>query len=106
PPEIRIDDFELRMLVTHTLMESLRKLPEKRQSSANAFARQLRHIEQLSTHVSTPPPAGAVPPEPAKVIAAFAATEPARVANLHSFAPIETPAATFREESEPGPANV
>lgn len=57
PPDVRIDDFELRMLVTHTLMESLHKRPDKRQSSANAFARQLRHIEQLATHVSTPPPA-------------------------------------------------
>jgi len=106
PPEIRIDDFELRMLVTHTLMESLRKLPEKRQSSANAFARQLRHIEQLSTHVSTPPPAGVVPPEPVKVIASFAATEPARAANIHSFAPIETPNMIHMEESELAPANV
>src|SRR6185503_5386322 len=57
PADIRIDDFELRMLITHTLTESLMKRPEKRQTSANAFARQLRHIEQLSTHVSTPPPA-------------------------------------------------
>lgn len=60
PPDIRIDDFELRMLITHTLMESLHKRPDRRQSSANAFARQLRHIEQLATHVSTPPPAGTV----------------------------------------------
>lgn len=64
PPDIRINDFELRMLVTHTLTESLNKRPEKRQSTADAFARQLRHIEQLATHVSTPPPAGAVPREP------------------------------------------
>ncbi|HEY2866250.1 MAG TPA: serine/threonine-protein kinase [Pyrinomonadaceae bacterium] len=64
PAEISIDDFELRMLVTHTVMQSLSKHPSDRQSSANAFARQLRHVEQLSTHVSTPPPAGVVPPEP------------------------------------------
>src|SRR6185369_2330426 len=75
-------------------------------SSANAFARQLRHIEQLSTHVSTPPPAGVVPPEPVKVIASFAATEPARAANIHSFAPIETPNMIHMEESELAPANV
>jgi serine/threonine protein kinase len=58
PPDVRISDFELRMLVTHTLTESLQKLPKRRQSSANALARQLRHIEQLATHTSTPPPAG------------------------------------------------
>ena len=64
PAEIRIDDFELRMLVSHILMQSLSKHPSDRQSSANALARQLRHVEQLATHVSTPPPAGKVPPEP------------------------------------------
>ncbi len=60
PADIRINNFELRMLISHSLMESLQKRPEKRQSSANGFARQLRHIEQLATHVSTPPPAGVV----------------------------------------------
>jgi hypothetical protein len=64
PPDIKIDDFELRMLITHTLTESLQKRPEVRQSSANAFARQLRHIEQLATHVSTPPPVVAVKQTP------------------------------------------
>ena len=62
PPDIRIDNFDLRMLLAHTLMESLSKRPEQRQSSANAFARQMRHIEQLATHVSTPPPVVAVAP--------------------------------------------
>lgn len=79
PPEIRIDNFELRMLLTHTLMESLTKRPEKRQSSANAFARQMRHIEQLATHVSTPPPAGVVPaatPRTSALAAAAAAPVP------------------------------
>lgn len=57
PPDLRIDNFDLRMLITHSLMESLQKRPDLRQSSANAFARQIRHIEQLATHVSTPPPA-------------------------------------------------
>ena len=64
PGDIKIDNFDLRMLVTHTLMESLSKRPENRQSSANAFARQLRHVEQLATHVSTPPPAGVIPVAP------------------------------------------
>lgn len=61
PPDIRIDNFELRMLVTHALTESLQKRPDARQSTADLFARQLRHIEQLATHVSTPPPIVAVP---------------------------------------------
>jgi serine/threonine protein kinase len=91
PPEITIDDFELRMLAAHTLMESLSKRPEDRQSSANAFARQLRHIEQLATHVSTPPPATTAPPWPqrapaiaeavavsATVVPTFVATEQMR----------------------------
>ena len=64
PPDIRIDNFDLRMLITHSLMESLSKRPEDRQSSANALARQLRHVVQLATHVSTPPPAGAASPWP------------------------------------------
>lgn len=72
PPEIKIDNFDLRMLVTHTLTESLHKRPETRQSSANAFARQLRHIEQLATHISTPPPAVVVPSVPPRSAAAAA----------------------------------
>ncbi|HUR99023.1 MAG TPA: serine/threonine-protein kinase, partial [Pyrinomonadaceae bacterium] len=56
PPEIKIDDFNLRMLVTHALTEALQKRPTARQASAGLFARQLRHIEQLATHTSTPPP--------------------------------------------------
>jgi len=69
PPELRIDDFELRMLLTHTLSESLQKQPRSRQSSANAFARQLRHMEQLATHTSTPAPAVVVPTSEPKVSA-------------------------------------
>jgi serine/threonine protein kinase len=56
PPDIKVNDFDLRMLLTHSLTESLRKRPEMRQRSANVFARQLRHIEQLGTHSPTPPP--------------------------------------------------
>ena len=77
PPEIKIDDFEVRMLVMHTLSESLQKRPEVRHSSANAFARQLRHIEQLAMHVSTPPPAMVV-------------TTPTHV-NPHTQNPVERP---------------
>jgi eukaryotic-like serine/threonine-protein kinase len=77
PPEIRIDNFELRMLITHSLMESLQKQPAVRNRSANAFARQLRHIEQLATHVSTPPPAGVVPKAPPRpAVTAFNSAAP------------------------------
>lgn len=55
PPEVRIDDIDLRMLLTHTLSEALQKKPEMRQASANVFARQMRHIEQLATHSSLAP---------------------------------------------------
>ena len=72
-PEIRIDNFDLRMLITHALTEALQKRPKVRQLSANAFARQFRHIEQLGTHSSTPPPAGTLPP-PRKIVAG--ATDP------------------------------
>ena len=61
PPDVRIANFQLRMLLTHTLLESLQKQPMYRPASADKFARQMRHMEQLATHVSTPPPAGAVP---------------------------------------------
>ena len=57
PPEIKIENFDLRMLLTHTLSEALQKQPSFRQSTADLFARQMRHIEQLATHVATPPPA-------------------------------------------------
>ena len=53
-PDIRINNYHVQMLVTHSLMETLQKQPRLRQSSANVFARQLRHIEQLATHASTP----------------------------------------------------
>ncbi len=60
PPEIKIENFDLRMLLTHTITEALQKRPSFRQSTADLFARQMRHIEQLATHVSTPPPAIAI----------------------------------------------
>src|SRR5204862_1114176 len=57
PADVEINSFDLRMLITHSLSTALQKEPDKRQTSANAFARQLRHIEQLATHSPTPPPA-------------------------------------------------
>ncbi|HVF30905.1 MAG TPA: protein kinase [Pyrinomonadaceae bacterium] len=62
PPLVTIENFELRMLVTHCVNEALQKLGRLRQSSANVMARQLRHIEQLSTHTLAPPPAGKARP--------------------------------------------
>jgi serine/threonine protein kinase len=64
PPELKIENFDLRMLLTHTITESLQKKASFRQCSADLFARQMRHIEQLATHVSTPPPAVIIPGTP------------------------------------------
>lgn len=66
PPDVKIDNFDLRMLISHALMESLSKQANLRQASADLFARQLRHIEQLATHVSTPAPVVKVAPSAAK----------------------------------------
>lgn len=60
-PPAHISNFEIRALLTHTLTDSLQKLPRVRLKTANALARQLRHIEQLATHSSTPPPVMAYP---------------------------------------------
>ncbi len=103
PPEIKIDNFELRMLLTHSLMESLHKRPDRRQSSANAFARQLRHIEQLATHVSTPPPAGIVPPAPHRTAVAFTTSTMASALPgvIQSAAVMEPRKVTYIENTQP-----
>jgi serine/threonine protein kinase len=72
PPEIKIPNYELRMLLANTLMESLQKHASLRLPSALAFARQMRHIEQLATHSSTPPPVVNVPRLKVKSAAASA----------------------------------
>ena len=89
PPDITIDNFDLRMLLIHTLMESLQKAPEKRQSSANAFARQLRHMEQLALHSPTPPPASVAPTVPTMTNGTAGTATAARLAPA-----IEPPQAT------------
>ena len=61
PPPVKINNFDLRMLLTHTLSDALQKQVRLRLKSANAMARRLRHIEQLATHSSTPPPVMAHP---------------------------------------------
>ena len=102
PPEIKISNFELRMLLTHTLTEALRKQPQMRLNSANFFARQVRHIELLATHVSTPPPAGSVPnPPPPAAVGTF----PPKTVELAPQKPIaELESETVNTfESETGP---
>ncbi len=61
PPEIKIKSFDIRMLLTHTLTDALQKTARTRLKTANALTRRLRHIEQLATHSSTPPPAMSYP---------------------------------------------
>lgn len=63
PRAPEINNFDIRALLTHTLMLSLQKVPTARQKTATAFARQLRHIEQLLTHAPIPVQA-ALPPSP------------------------------------------
>lgn len=89
PPEIKIENFDLRMLLTHTITEALQKQPSFRQSTADLFARQMRHIEQLATHVPTPPP----------VVAVAVASASSSVTR-----PVATPA--HREIEEPLPVAV
>lgn len=106
PPDIKISNFELRMLLSHTLMEALRKQPQMRLNSANFFARQMRHIEQLATHTSTPPPAGTALPPPAapeKYAAAAIGAAPAKPSQPFPVQPaaMETPKNDFRELTAP-----
>ena len=90
-PEIKINNFDLRMLLTHALMQSLQKQAAFRQPTALAFARQIRHIEQLATHSSTPPvPFPAAIPQ--KRAAAAAAGQ--------SVKPQSSPAASRRKSFE------
>ena len=79
PPEFKINSFDIRMLLTHTLSDALQKQTRTRLKSANAFARRLRHIEQLATHSSTPPPAVAYPAAMSKPVVAF--TTPVKIEN-------------------------
>lgn len=76
PPEIKINSFDIRMLLTHTLTDALQKTTRARLKTANAMTRRLRHIEQLATHSSTPPPAMAYPAAMNKTAVAF--TPPAK----------------------------
>jgi serine/threonine protein kinase len=77
PPEVKINSFDIRMLLTHTLSDALQKQARTRLKSANAFTRRIRHIEQLATHSSTPPPAMAYPAKMDRAAVVFA--PPAKV---------------------------
>ncbi len=72
PPPVEIHNFDIRMLLTHTLTDTLQKTPRLRLKTANTFARRLRHIEQIATHSPTPPPAIAYPATMNKTAAHFA----------------------------------
>lgn len=76
-PEVKINSFDIRMLLTHLLSDALQKTTLLRLKTANAFARQLRHIEQLATHSSTPPPAVAKYAAMNKPVVVF--TPPAKI---------------------------
>ncbi len=54
PQPVKVSNFDVRALLTHTLMLALQKSPTSRLQTANAFARQLRHIEQLMTRSQIP----------------------------------------------------
>lgn len=71
-PPVKINSFDLRMLLTHTLSDTLQKTTLLRLKTSGALARQLRHIEQLATHSSTPPPAVAYPASMNKQAQVFA----------------------------------
>jgi hypothetical protein len=105
PPELKIDNFDLRMLLTHTLMESLQKQPRSRHSSANAFARQLRHMEQLATHSSTPPPAVAVP-QTAHSVASTGVGFAAATARVSPQPITEMPRMVYAADAQPARARV
>ena len=53
-PSVKIANFDIQALLSHSLSTSLQKQPNLRHKSAASFARQLRHIEQLVTHSSAP----------------------------------------------------
>ncbi len=87
PPEIKIHSFDIRMLLTHTLTDALQKQTRTRLKSANALARRIRHIEQLATHSSTPPPAVAYPATMNKAAVVF--TPQAKVESVQPAVPLK-----------------
>ncbi|HEY8562302.1 MAG TPA: protein kinase [Pyrinomonadaceae bacterium] len=87
PPPVKINSFDLRMLLTHTLTDALQKQARTRLKSANALTRRLRHIEQLATHSSTPPPAMSYPTAMDKAKVVF--TPPAQAVKIETPAPVK-----------------
>ena len=93
------------MLLTHALMEAVQKQPMYRPGTADKFARQMRHVEQLATHVSTPPPAGAVPEPPAKPASEFVAPPPpAKSRPVPVVITVPEPAVSTAPDPTPMPA--
>ncbi|MEP6903222.1 MAG: serine/threonine-protein kinase, partial [Actinomycetota bacterium] len=74
PPPVAIHNFDIRMLLTHTLTDALQKMTRLRLKTANAFVRRIRHIEQLATHSPTPPPAMSYPAAMDKTAIVFSPT--------------------------------
>lgn len=56
-PSIHIANFDIRALLTHILSLAMQKHPASRHKTANTFSRQLRHLEQIVNHTSSPTPA-------------------------------------------------
>lgn len=104
PPDIKIQNFDLRALLSHTLMEALQKRPSLRQASADLFARQMRHIEQLATHISTPPPIVTVRPQPKAPPPTTVIAVPTAELDLPSIAETESERAGFVPAIESFPA--
>jgi len=71
PPPVKINNFDIRMLLTHTLTDALQKTARTRLKTANALTRRIRHIEQLATHSSTPPPVMSYPAKMDKAAVVF-----------------------------------
>lgn len=104
--------FDTRALLKHLLRQSLQNRPEARPQTANSFARQLRHIEQLlglpgansSREVSPPlptanesaavlssqPPTPELPDSPIEKLQPPAATTPEIAAPILSASPVTT----------------
>jgi len=95
PPPVSIHNFDIRMLLTHTLTDALQKTARTRLKTANAFVRRIRHIEQLATHSPTPPPVMSYPATMNKAAVVFTPQpkiEPA--VKTENRAVVETPVAT------------
>lgn len=94
PPPLETRRFDIKALLTHTVMHSLKKNPLMRLQKASQFVSQLRHIEQLASyshsHAETPSPTAT---------AHYRDETP--VTPPHQFVAEEPPGNHFFEEPEP-----